>query len=103
MAEFHRFTTASGQTVLFEIEGASSGESSLEDEMGVLRSVANALSAAIAGLAEENRPEEVEISLGLKAEASGRLAVGLGDDAANLRVVLRWSSDLGGEIADLGP
>jgi len=93
MAETLRFSSPSGSDVQFVVEGGGTG-GSLDDALGVLTSLAGAVSTRLQEI-EEGGPEETEIAFGLSPTDTGDLAITPGGSKAHLRVVMRFAGDLG--------
>jgi hypothetical protein len=95
MADTQRFSTPSGTDVEFVVDGGGRASGSLDDALSVLGSIAGAVTTRMQEI-ESGAPEETEIAFGLSPTPDGGLAVTRGGDSGHMRVVMRFTGDLGG-------
>ena len=69
----------------------------LSDMMRVLQDIAQVTSDRMQSLAQAKRPNEYELSFGLKGLSKGGVAVSLGDDHANFHIRMKWGGASSGD------
>lgn len=80
-----------------EVEGnETSSEVYLPALLSSVSALASALGGQVAQLPKDARPDEFQVSFGLKALATGGFAVALDYDAASFRLTLKWGGEGGG-------
>lgn len=82
------FTSVEGST-RSETEQIQASAQALNSALNSMRSMANMVSDAMAGLA--NEPSQVNVQFGLRLDASGKAFVVESEDAASLKVTLTWT------------
>ena len=97
----YRSLTDSASGLKIEVEGSgASADAYMPLLLTSLGQIAQAVAGQLNQIDKELRPDEFEVSFGLKALASGGVAVALDQEAVNFKVRLKWG---GSEDALAGP
>jgi hypothetical protein len=90
---------ASG-AIRIEVDGASGASTYGNEFARAVQQLAATIAALVAQMSAEQRPQELNLTCGLKALPSGGFAVSLGSATGNFTLSLTWRAD--GEQGILG-
>jgi hypothetical protein len=103
MATYRGFTDAASGLKI-EVEGTSSSpESYLSLLLTDIRSIVSSLASEVKGMPDDARPDEMEVSFGLRALSSGGFAVVFDQGSANFKVNVKWGGEGAGGLGAMMP
>lgn len=99
MASYKEYFGNSAVLVEIDMDAVEAGGKggNLAASFRTITEVALACSEAVGQLPEEKKPSEIEVTFGLKALSSGKLAVTVNEPNANFKVRLKWGGGTGVE------
>lgn len=100
MPDYKNFFESGGLKI--EVEDGSGGTANayVGDFLGSIQSIAAAIVTQVNQFPQDQRPDEIQVTFGLKALSTGGFAISYEADSANFKISLRWGAAEGGSFID---